>query len=295
MAAEMARDKGYHYDLSPDEKEDKLRKLIDYDFSEVIQDDTIRQVTHYNSLASTYFPHMWAVRAGGKRTPKELFENFLKLIEAMEKRRKLNVRDKKRSKAELEEEKQIKWLRDLLPEKLLTKASIRKALLTFTGTQGVSNFSPIAAGGLYHKYLPEKGGVVFDPSCGWGGRLLGAIACKKVTKYIGCDPGTKTFKALKRMRDELLPLARSKDRNLKVELRRLGSETKKMRRKLKPNSVDLVCSSPPYWDTEKYSNEPTQAWKKYPDQDSWLNGFLGDTLDTCFYCLRHGGYRRRRA
>jgi hypothetical protein len=48
-------------------------------------------------------------------------------------------------------------------------------------------------------------------------------------------------------------------------------------------------SSPPYFVQERYSDDPTQSWKSYPDQESWLNGFMGATLDNCAYCLKHGG------
>jgi hypothetical protein len=81
------------------------------------------------------------------------------------------------------------------------------------------------------------------------------------------------FKGLERMRDELLPMAQKMGRNLDVELHMLGSETKEMRDALKPNSVD----------------DPTQSWKRYPDQESWLNGFMGATLDNCAYCLKPSG------
>jgi hypothetical protein len=289
LAAEEAKAKGIHHDLSRDEKEAKLGKLLKYDFSEVIQGGVVKQRTYYNRLASCYFPHMASVQAGGNRTPLELFNDHSLLIKAMDKSRKLHVGTKKRSKAEAEEEKRIKWLREFLPESLLTPSSIDRALRTFSGTQKVSNFSPVQAASIYHRYLPGAGGVVFDPSCGWGGRLLGAISCKRVRKYIGCDPGTETFKGLERMRDELLPMARSMSRNLDVEIYRLGSETKKIRRKLKPNSVDLVFSSPPYFAQELYADDPTQSWKSYLDQESWLHGFMGATLANCAYCLKPGG------
>jgi len=285
-AALQARFDGfpYHY-LTQEEKEANLRRLLKYDLSKVIKDGRIKQVTYYNALASCYFPHMWSVEAGGKRTSLELFNDFLSLIKAMEKFAKIGDR----TKAELAEEKHIGWLDGFMPESQLTKSSLRKALRTFSGTQCVSNFSPVAAGALYHKLLPKEGGVVFDPSMGWGGRLLGAVACGKVHKYIGCDPGIKTFKGLERMRDELLPMARSMGRNLDVEMYRLGSQTKKMRRKLKPNSVDVAFTSPPYFVQEKYSDDPSQSWKMYPDQESWLNGFMGATLDNCAYCLKPSG------
>ena len=286
-AAKISRAKGFpHYDVSPEEKRDKLRKLLDYDFSSLIQRGEVEQVTYFNPLASCYFPHMWAVPAGGKRTPHELFHDSEKLPWAMGKRNKL----RNRSQGELHEEENLPNIfGDDSPPSVLTLSSRQKALSTYSGTQRVSNFSPVAAASIYHHLLPDQGGVTWDMSCGWGGRLLGAIACKKVRKYIGCDPGIKTFKGLERMRDELLPMARSMGRNLDVEMYRLGSQTKEMRRKLKPNSVDLVFSSPPYFVQERYSDDPTQSWKSYPDQESWLNGFVGATLDNCAYCLKPGG------
>lgn len=103
-AAKISRAKGFpHYALSREEKKDKLRKLLDYDFSSVIERGSIKQVTYFNPLASCYFPHMWDVRAGGKRTSQELFHDGEKLPWAMGKHNKL--RD--RSQRELREEKNL--------------------------------------------------------------------------------------------------------------------------------------------------------------------------------------------
>jgi hypothetical protein len=286
-AAKISRERGFpHYDLSPEEKRDKLRKLLDYDFSSVIQRGSIKQVTYFNPLASCYFPHMWDVRAGGKRTSQELFHDGEKLPWAMGKHNKL--RD--RSQRELREEKNLPGIfGDYSPPPVLTLSSRRKALRTFSGTQGVSNFSPAAAAALYHHLLPEQGGIVFDPSCGWGGRLLGAIACDKVQKYIGCDPSTETFKGLERMYAELVPLSRTMGRNLEVELHKLGSETEEMLAALPKSGVDAIFSSPPYFGQEEYSEEPTQSYIQFPTPDAWLNGFMRLTLDNCAYALKRGG------
>ena len=40
---------------------------------------------------------------------------------------------------------------------------------------------------------------------------------------------------------------------------------------------------------ERYSDDPAQSWKMYPDQESWLSRFMGATLDNCAYCLKPGG------
>ncbi len=76
-AAEKAQEKGVTYDLTPEEKEAMLCKLLQSDFSKVIEDGLVKQNQQYNPLASTYFPHMWSVPAGGKRTPMKCSKIFL--------------------------------------------------------------------------------------------------------------------------------------------------------------------------------------------------------------------------
>lgn len=285
-AAKIARAKGLRNDLSRAKKKDKLRKLLDFDHSRLIRRDIVTQVTHFNRLASSYFPHMWAVRAGGKRTPRELFADNNDFPKAMGKRNKLRDRNQR----ELHEERNLPNIfGDYLPPAVLTRSSVQKALRTFSGTQGVSNFSPVAAAAIYHRLLPKEGGVVWDPSSGWGGRLAGAIACDRVRKYIGCDPSTETFKGLERMRAELLPLARAMGRNLNVELHELRCETKEMRAALPKGGVHVIFSSPPYFGQEEYSREPSQSYIQFPTPDAWLNAFMRMTLDNCAYCLKPDG------
>jgi hypothetical protein len=52
----------------------------------------------------------------------------------------------------------------------------------------------------------------------------------------------------------------------------------------------LCFTSPPYYDTEKYSNEATQSYKKYPSKEEWLHCFLGATLDNCRRGLKRSGH-----
>jgi hypothetical protein len=285
-AAGAMRVRGFPFDdLSLAEKRKMLPKLLACDHTRTIRRGVVRQVTRFNTLASCYFPHLWAVRAGKKRTPRELFDGK-DLPSALAKRGKLRGR----MKYESDEETGLPIIfSEYLTPATLDPASLRKALRTFSGTQGVSQFSPVAASAIYHHLLPKKGGVVWDPSCGWGGRLAGAIACDKVHKYIGCDPSTETYKALLRMRDELLPMARAMGRSLAVKLYKLGSETKRMRDRLPEGGVDAIFSSPPYFGQEEYSDESTQSYIQFPTPDAWLNGFMRMTLDNCAYCLKPDG------
>ena len=91
------------------------------------------------------------------------------------------------------------------------------------------------------------------------------------------------------MRDELVPISRSRGRNLDVELHMLGSETEEMRAALPKGGVDAIFSSPPYFGQEEYSDEPTQSYIQFPTPDAWLNGFMRMTLDNCAYALKPGG------
>ena len=142
--------------------------------------------------------------------------------------------------------------------------------------QSVSNFRPMVAKYIYNTY--GNNGIVWDMSCGWGGRLLGFLAsnCKK---YIGTEPSTKTFNGLLDMKKDYEYV------NKDIELHKIGSED------FKPisESIDLCFTSPPYFNTEKYSNEPTQSYIKYPTENEWVNGYLKDTICNCYKALKMGG------
>ena len=114
-------------------------------------------------------------------------------------------------------------------------------------------------------------------SCGYGGRLLGSIAAD--VNYIGTDPCTETFEGLKQIKEDW------GSSNRTIELYQMGSE------EFWPdmNTIDLCFTSPPYFDWEKYSEEETQSYKKYPTSEEWLNGFLLDTIDKCHHGLKLGG------
>ena len=74
--------------------------------------------------------------------------------------------------------------------------------------------------------------------------------------------------------------------NKKVDIYKQGSETFQP----KSESLDLCFTSPPYFDTEKYSDEESQSYKKFPTKDEWVNGFLKTTIENCYRGLKQGGY-----
>ena len=116
-------------------------------------------------------------------------------------------------------------------------------------------------------------------SCGFGGRLLGAISSPRVKHYIGTEPETRTHKGL-------LEMARNLGNNKKIEIHNVGSEV------FVPveDTLDFCFTSPPYYDTEKYSYESTQSYVKYPEKEYWMNKFLMETISNCMIGLKAGGY-----
>jgi len=131
----------------------------------------------------------------------------------------------------------------------------------------ISIFKPSIAKYLYMKYSNE-GDVVFDYSCGWGGRMLGAASCGR--KYIGTDPWTT---------DEL-EVMKSALKLKDVTLINNGSEHVK----LEENSIDFSFSSPPYYDQEVYSKDLNQAYNQ--GEDYFYNVYWRQTLENVKFMLK---------
>ena len=52
------------------------------------------------------------------------------------------------------------------------------------------------------------------------------------------------------------------------------------------NSLDLCFTSPPYFNTEVYSNESSQSCIKFGSKEDWLNNFLKKTFENCYHGLK---------
>ena len=255
-----------HYKIREEEKHEHMRKLQKFDINTILDGDKIVQTMHALRLAWSYFPHFWEVKCGNSmRSPMETFLDDDKFKSTIKKTWKWEL---KHWGGENPEHQNNKFHENRL----------RQSIKIYTGTQSVSNFRPTAAKLIYEKYGGD--GVVWDMSCGWGGRLIGALSSNRVKKYIGTEPSTKTFEGLKKIQKEFNYIDKE------VELHKLGSEV------FRPDeeSIDLCFTSPPYFDTEKYSNESTQSYIKYPTEQEWIDGFLFQTIENCYECLKKNGY-----
>jgi len=245
------RETGFpYYPVDEVLRNNEFRKLMAYDYQSLLKDGVIGQSMHGLGLAWSYFPHAFDVRSNNKMTPYEAFMNDEIFQKVIRKRLKMGT--------------------------YMSDSGIRKMLKIYSGVQGVSNFRPTAAACIYNKFA--NGGTVWDMSGGWGGRLLGAIA-GGVDTYIATEPSTETFKGL-------VDLAIDFGGNMKHHIDTSGSENFKPDK----NSLDLCFTSPPYFDLEKYADEPTQSYKKFDTKDAWIEGFLKKTFENCYYGLKPNGY-----
>ena len=66
--------------------------------------------------------------------------------------------------------------------------------------QPAVNFPPLTAKLLYEKYTKHVEGdlVIYDPSSGWGGRILGAMSSNRKIHYIGTDPNPDNYDPINR-------------------------------------------------------------------------------------------------
>lgn len=145
------------------------------------------------------------------------------------------------------------------------------------GTQACSNFRPAFARYLYEKFCP-KGGVVFDSSTGYGGRLVGFLA-SHCSKYIGVDPNVLTYKGN-------LALAKALSAGKLVKLINQPIEDVVTLPYLQ--KCDFAFTSPPYFTKELYSSDKTQSCVRYPKYEDWINGFLKPMLKKQFDVLKKG-------
>jgi len=213
------------------------------------------------ALAWSYHPHAFEVECNDNKSPYDVFNDKEIFGNGIRKTLKGSF-FKKRS------------YEDLRNNSEQTKQVIRGILRRVTGSQMVSNYRPVSASALY-KLFTDKGDVVYDPSCGWGGRLLASI--KSEVNYIGTDPETTTQKGLSEM------VSTFGNKAYHYELHTMGSQYFPHEK----NSLDFAFTSPPYFDCEKYSKtETTQSYLEYSNIEEWKESFLRKTLEGVYYGLK---------
>ena len=144
---------------------------------------------------------------------------------------------------------------------------------------------------------------IYDPSSGWGGRILGAMSSLKRIHYIGTDPNTDNHI------DELgitrYEYVADFFNNQVLETNSFWEEERNTHHIFQEGSehigdhpdfqqykgkLDMVFTSPPYFDREQYSEDEGQSFKAYPQYEDWKDNFLKPTLTNAYESLRNDRY-----
>ena len=228
-----------------------------FEFNDNSQMITFKQTRDGIRYLWSFFNHIWPhIRCGkNNQTIKELFDDKEALAEIL------------KDKTEV------------------TQDELRFLLKSSFKTQFVSNFRPTAAHAIYDIFLEDFNATVWDPCAGFGGRMLGALKSDKVKTYIGNDPSTAAYIGL----ISCLQHIEEQDSKLGKNIHLLKATAEEVEHPLlKDNSIDLVFTSPPYFDLEKYSEEDTQSYLKYPSYDEWLSGFMKTLCEKAYRVLKPG-------
>ena len=162
-------------------------------------------------------------------------------------------------------------VKEINPQVLRNIISLRKYI--------AAQFRPSAAKAIYEYFGAEK---VLDFSSGWGDRFAGAYASDTVKTYLGFDPNHhlqmgyyqqhQIYGTMAKLTNRILPVE-AEDKNVHVA-----------------TEVDLVFTSPPYFDKEKYSNDKRQSFIKHKGFDNWMENFLFKAIELRTEKLKVGGH-----
>lgn len=169
-------------------------------------------------------------------------------------------------------------LKEINPDKLRNCITLRKYI--------ASQFRPAAAKAIYDHF---KASHVLDFSMGWGDRLAAAHASKYVQKYIGFDPNLSLNKGYFDQIGEYNKL-NIPDRGGMRFFTPIPACAEDESLVFLQDKYDLIFTSPPYFDKEKYDQSKFQSYVKYKKFDVWMKEFLYKTIDLRCKNLISGGH-----
>lgn len=153
---------------------------------------------------------------------------------------------------------------------------IRRAVFMRAGLPNSSFYRPHFSRQIIHNSKVENG-ILFDPCAGWGGRLLGAVSAG--WNYVGCEPNVETY-------NNLLKLVEFLNIEDSVTLYNIPAENFDY---TSLKNVDIILTSPPYFNLEIYTEDITQSYHKHDNFDTWTTLWLEPLIENCQSMLKSNG------
>ena len=162
----------------------------------------------------------------------------------------------------------------------------RSTLRTMIGLRKYicSQFKPNVAKAMYDYFNVKN---VLDFSAGWGDRLAGFYASMNTELYVGVDPRKENhpiYEEQARYYDNHLTFFET---SKKTAFHCDAAEDFNFDQY--EDTFDIIFTSPPYFNVERYSHDDTQSWVRYKDIDSWNSQFLHKAIDNMWPTLKSGG------
>jgi len=148
-----------------------------------------------------------------------------------------------------------------------------------------SQFKPNVAKSIYDMFKAEN---ILDFSMGWGDRLAGFYASDYGKHYVGIDPRKENHLIYKEQSEFYEKHLGFFEHERKSEFH--CSPAEEFDFSQYDNHFDLVFTSPPYFNVERYSYDDTQSWVRYKDINDWNKDFLQTTLGNLWGSIKSGGY-----
>ena len=147
-----------------------------------------------------------------------------------------------------------------------------------------SQFKPNAAKALYD-YFDVKN--VLDFSAGWGDRLAGFYASLNTELYVGLDPRVENHPIYHKQAQYYDKLLTMFEKQKKVFFH--DSPAEDFDYSEYNDTFDIVFTSPPYFNVERYSYDDTQSWVRYKSIGDWNKDFLHKAIEKMWPSIRSGG------
>jgi tRNA1(Val) A37 N6-methylase TrmN6 len=147
-----------------------------------------------------------------------------------------------------------------------------------------AQFKPVIAKAFYDYFKSEN---ILDFSAGWGDRLCGFFASEYGKKYVGIDPNKSNTDGYKKQIDFYKKNKTFFENEKDAEM--IESPAEDVNYSRFENFFDTVFTSPPYFNTEKYSYDDTQSWVRYKAIDDWNKNFLHKTLGKIIPTIKRNG------
>lgn len=232
------------------------KAIKEFDSSTIIEENFLKTRNFTgNKLSKHFFENFYEVSFEGKKSMLEAFNDNDLLNKALDNRLGISYKETFN----------------------ISGAMLRQGLRNSKIASAISNFLATVGKYIYDNYA-EQNGIVYDYSCGFGHRLVGAMASKNNLTYVGVEPWTESFSNLEKLYKFLF-------KQEKCNIYNVGSENF-----YEENLKEKVClafSSPPYFQTEIYCNEPTQC--NLGSYQEYLS-YWDRTCQNIFKMLKPNGY-----